>query len=133
MGLFVAGGLSSSILLNLLGPLLVGPLGCRMLFRGVRAFGSYAVRRRLPGHRAGAAATSPSRSAPGSSRPARPRCSGWPGLYRAKSSVGVVTALSCCGQAARWYWLMTPPRTRRRRMGASIAMTRSGSWSGGAD
>jgi nitrate/nitrite transporter NarK len=32
MGLFVAGGFSSSILLNLLGPLLVGPLGWRGLF-----------------------------------------------------------------------------------------------------
>jgi MFS family permease len=34
MGLFVAGGSSSNILLNALGPLLVGPLGWRTLFVG---------------------------------------------------------------------------------------------------
>jgi hypothetical protein len=55
-----------------------------------------------------------------------------PTLYRAKSSVGVVTCTFVAArQAARWYWLMTPPRTRRRRMGASIAMTTPGPWSGG--
>jgi MFS transporter, ACS family, D-galactonate transporter len=32
MGLYVAGGFSSSVLLNLLGPVLVGPLGWRALF-----------------------------------------------------------------------------------------------------
>lgn len=32
MGLYVAGGMSSNILLNLIGPVLVGPLGWRMLF-----------------------------------------------------------------------------------------------------
>jgi len=35
------------------------------------------------------------------------------------------------GQATRWYWLITPPRTRLRRTGASIATTTSGSWLGG--
>jgi nitrate/nitrite transporter NarK len=32
MGLYVAGGFSSNVLLNLVGPVLVGPLGWRMLF-----------------------------------------------------------------------------------------------------
>jgi hypothetical protein len=35
------------------------------------------------------------------------------------------------GQAARWYSLITPPRIRRRRIGASIGMTTLGSWFGG--
>ena len=40
-----------------------------------------------------------------------------------------------CGFADRsggsWYSLITPPRTRRRRTGASIATTTAGSWLGG--
>ena len=53
-------------------------------------------------------------------------------LYRAKSSVeGRELHFRGCGQAARRYSLMTPPRTRRRRTGASIATTTPGSWSGG--
>jgi site-specific DNA recombinase len=36
-----------------------------------------------------------------------------------------------CGQAARSYSLIAPPRTRRRRTLALIATTTSGSWSGG--
>jgi transposase len=36
-----------------------------------------------------------------------------------------------CDQAAWWYSLRTPPRTRCRRMAASIDTTTPGSWSGG--
>jgi nitrate/nitrite transporter NarK len=51
MGLFVAGGFSSSILLNLLGPLLVGPLGWRVLFA---VFGALGLATAAAYHRAGA-------------------------------------------------------------------------------
>lgn len=43
MGLYVAGGFSSSILLNLLGPALVGPLGWRGLFAAFAVFGLAAL------------------------------------------------------------------------------------------
>ena len=51
MGLFVAGGFSSSILLNLAGPVLVGPLGWRGLFLG---FGLLGVVAAVAYHRFGA-------------------------------------------------------------------------------
>jgi transposase len=54
------------------------------------------------------------------------------GLYRAKICVGGrELVFRGSAQAARRYSLMTPPRTRRRRTGASIAITTPGSWSGG--
>ena len=51
-------------------------------------------------------------------------------LQRANTRYGLLPAALLVGQAARRYWLMTPPRTRVRRSGPSNA-TMSGSWLGG--
>jgi MFS transporter, ACS family, D-galactonate transporter len=61
MGLFVAGGFSSSILLNLLGPLLVGPLGWRVLFA---VFGALGLAAAAGYHWAGAGVPRPAERGP---------------------------------------------------------------------
>ncbi|WP_249714204.1 MFS transporter [Rhizomonospora bruguierae] len=63
MGLFVAGGFSSSIALNLLGPLLVGPLGWRALFA---VFGALGLATAIAYHWAGTGV--PRRSGHGATR-----------------------------------------------------------------
>jgi nitrate/nitrite transporter NarK len=60
MGLYVAGGFSSSVFLNLLGPSLVGPLGWRALFRLFSAAGLVIL---VLYWRCGAAGPSPARTA----------------------------------------------------------------------
>ena len=44
-----------------------------------------------------------------------------------KLRVGRDLPVCSCGQAARWYSLSTPPRTRCRRTGASIGTSTPGS------
>src|SRR4051794_28937992 len=52
-------------------------------------------------------------------------------LYRANTRrAGCDLRLCRPSQAAHWYWLMTPPRSRVRRTGPSNATT-LGSWLGG--
>ena len=44
---------------------------------------------------------------------------------------GAWPAVLLFGQAARWYWLITPPRTLRRRIGPPTGAAVAGSWFGG--
>jgi CBS domain containing-hemolysin-like protein len=52
-------------------------------------------------------------------------------LYRARTGLRWLTWGFAASHAVRWYSLMTPPRIRRRLIGASIGITTAGSWLGG--